>query len=58
MKGGEKMKNLSNNIEDINLTKEEMDLFTQTKDGKCTSGCRHDWIVGTNTCDAQTTSWF
>lgn len=45
-------------LESVKLTKEEMDLFVQTKDGKCTGGCKHDCIVGTNTCDAQTTSWF
>ena len=52
------MKEVIKEIEALNLSNEEMDLFVQSKDGKCTGGCKHDCIVGTNTCDAQVTGWF
>ncbi|MCE4957822.1 hypothetical protein [Macrococcoides caseolyticum] len=45
-------------IEVLNLSDEEMDLFVQSRDGKCTGSCKHDCIVGTNVCDAQNTGWF
>ncbi|MGZ9518112.1 hypothetical protein [Staphylococcus epidermidis] len=52
------MKEVIKEIEALNLSNEEMDLFVQSKDGKCTGGCKHDCIVRTNTCDAQVTGWF
>ena len=52
------MKEVIKEIEALNLSNEEMDLFVQSKDGKCTGGCNHYCIVGTNTCDAQVTGWF
>ncbi|WP_181895920.1 hypothetical protein [Staphylococcus felis] len=49
---------LEEEIELLNLSEDGMDLFVQSRDGKCTGTCKHDCIVGTNVCDAQNTGWF